>query len=161
MENYALSMQGHFITEKVLNIPVWTASDIGRFIYVISLDRYFIGAASASIDDDGWAIIGLYNDTITDRYIDWDTNLDYVNDKISSINIPTMYSDTTTNIQIALDDIFDSISLLSSGDLISDGGILPRHIGFEAKDIKLPDDLIYFKFSPINPFPSIKDVLYQ
>jgi hypothetical protein len=161
MENYALSMQGHFITEKVLNIPVWTASDIGRFIYVISLDRYFIGAASASIDDDGWAIIGLYNDTITDRYIDWDTNLDYVNDKISSINIPTMYSDTTTNIQIALDDIFDSISLLSSGDLISDGGILPRHIGFEAKDIKLPDDLIYFKFSPINPFPSIKDVLYE
>lgn len=150
MENYALTMKGRFVTEKVLNIPIWTLNDIGRFIYVISLDRYFIGAQTAVIDDDGWASVGLYNESIKNKHIDWDINLEYLDDnKISGRNIPIVYDETNTNIQRAIDLIYVNILHLVTGDLLDSGSIISRHIGFEANNIKIDNSLGYF--TPLVP----------
>jgi len=154
MDNYNLNMLGRFVIQKVQVLPIWKQTDIGRLIYVTSIDRYYIGANSPTVDDDGWAIIGLYSKSITNRHIDWDTNLDYTNDKISSINIPTLYADETTNVQSALDSIVENILSLSIGELIIDKAIIKRHIGFDASEINISHNNLYFSNNL-----SIEDIL--
>jgi len=157
MESYNLVMKGKFTTEKVENIPVWKQSDVGRIIYVTSIDKYFIGCESVNIDDDGWAIIGLYSDSIINKHVNWDENLEYIDGKISSLNIPTIYGDSTTNIQNSLDIIYENILDLSSGTLLGDEKVLARHIGFNADDIPIINNDLYFNGND----PSIEDALNQ
>ena len=154
MDSYNLRMRGNFITEKVLSLPTWSLKDAGRIIYVETVDRYFIGARSLSEDSDGWIPIGFYPNCITKEYINWDTDLQGGN-KISSKNIPTLYLDTTTDIQTAIEDITDNIALLSNGTILLDNSIKARHIGFNSKDILIDNSNLYF--TGLNP--SVQDAL--
>jgi len=134
MKSYGLSVDGPLIIERVNSLPVWTASFIGRIVYDKMTATYWIAGDTSDDGINGWIQFGLTNNGILSNYINWDLNL---NDPtaVSAADIPVLYNDTTSNIQLVFDLVSESIQDISNGILLNNGCIIKRHIAFTTADI--------------------------
>gem|GEM_PF-6589837 len=127
-------MDGPLVIERVAFLPTWTASLVGRMVYDITSSTYWI--AGDTIDDglNGWIQFGLSDDSILSEYIHWNTNLDDPT-AISSINIPTLFRDSTSNVQVAINSITEDLDSLVDGTGLGESSIVGTHIGFTSIDV--------------------------
>jgi len=135
MEFYNVNMTGPFMAEQVETLPEWTEDQTGRFVFALDVNRYYLGASSLDVGENGWTVIGIYDDSIKSMHIDWDEELSEDVEKIDSRNIPTLYKENISNVQLAISDISDDVNDLIHGNNFVNGAIKAQAIGFDANDI--------------------------
>ena len=140
MKNYGLMMSGPLVIERVDILPSWSVDYIGRMLYDLQTNNYWIGGNEIIDGVGGWIQFGLNHNSIRNDYMMWDDNLDN-SIAISSIDVPTLYRDTTSNVQLSLDLIIGDIDSLQDGSGIQDLAIVERHIGFDTQHIQVANTL--------------------
>jgi hypothetical protein len=155
MDTFGLFAKGSIVIEKInLKLP-WTRQDSGRIIYEISTDKIWIGGTDSYDGVNGWFQIGLTEDSINDYHIDWDTELTFLSNKISAVNIPCLYQNKT-NIQNAITLIIENLNNIEYGKTIKFGVINPDHLnltletGLTANYIKILNTKKYFLVSNVD-----------
>ncbi len=128
MDNYGLNMQGVVLVQRVDSKEDWTEDDIGRIILDSSSGQFWIGGISTSFGQNGWVEIGIFDRSVKYRMIDWDDALEGFTTKVSSINIPCLYGDSTSTVQTAVNSILDEITALSKGETLQSTAIKSFHL---------------------------------
>lgn len=146
MINYGLMMSGPLVIERVEILPSWSTDYIGRMLYDLVDNNYWIGGNEITDGVGGWIQFGLNHDSVRSNYIMWDDGLDNPL-AISSEDIPTLYRDTTSNVQLSLTAITDNIDSIVNGSLLDDDIIKERHIGFDTQHIQVANVLGKFDSS--------------
>lgn len=139
MDNYGMAMYGSLLFEKVSIVPDWGSGDVGRIIYDLDTENYYLGAPDIETGYNGWIPIGIISNSIKSYNIDWDENLTGSTGKVSASNVPVSYDSTSTNVQVAVDLIHDAIVDLSKGTDIQDQAITADHLKVTGADAVTAD----------------------
>lgn len=131
MDNYGIDMQGVVLVQRVDSKEEWTTNDIGRVILDVSTGLFWVGATTIESGHSGWIPLGIYDRSIKYRMIDWDDALEGYTTKVSSLNIPCLYGDSTSTVQTAVNSILDEITALSRGETIQSTAIKSFHLDTE------------------------------
>jgi len=156
MDTFGLFAKGTIILERLESKPPWTMKDCGRFIYDLSTHTIWMGGSSSNDGDNGWFQIGLTKAAINTYHIDWDTELSFLSNKISAINIPCYYNSIKTNVQDSILSILENINDINSGFTMVDEAIKSRHIdlrteeGLNASLIKIVNSKSYFTVTNVD-----------
>lgn len=163
MDNYGMNMLGSIVIERVTTRPDWSVNDVGRFIYDLNSENFFLGAPTSDAGYSGWIALGLTTDIIKSYNIDWDTNLTGADGKISAQNIPIEYASQSDNIQNAINDIVDKLNELSLANGLAAGSIKSYHLDVTSSNrvsaTVIPIDNSSGKFT--GTAPKIEDALTQ
>jgi len=123
--------------QKMQDIPVWEDYYRGRIIIDQNSNSYIGGLTS-------WLPLGLDISTIKRYNIAWDNNLTYSDELVNASDVPILYNDTTSNVQLSIDDISVQLEGIRTGQLLQDNIITASHISFDSDDILLGNTKYYF-----------------
>jgi len=155
MDTFGLYAKGTIILEKVKSRSPWTFRDIGRLIYELSTDTIWIGGTTNDDGVNGWFQIGLTKKSINSYHVDWDTDLTFLSNKISAVNIPCLFDGSKTNVQESLNNLLSDLNILKDGSTLIDKSIKSRHIdletdeGLDASLIRILNENNYFKVTNV------------
>ena len=128
MDNYGMNMFGSFVVERVQILPDWGTADMGRMLYDLNTENYYLGGPAITVGVSGWIPIGITQTSIRSYNIDWDTDMTGLYGKVSASNIPCSIDDTTSNVNDALNALQDSIDSLQVGDTIEPSAVKSYHL---------------------------------
>ncbi len=134
MDIFGANMNGSFIVERIESLPSWGSSDVGRFLFDIKTNNYYLGAPSLEIGTDGWIPIGLVSTIVKSFNLDWDTEMEQEHGKISAINIPCKIKETIYNVNEYLNELSNNISELQKAKTIENKSVKYYHIDFETEN---------------------------
>lgn len=134
MQSYGTTMNGSFVVEKVINLPQWSLSDIGRFLYDCTTNNYFLGAPLITVGQDGWIPLGITTNIIKAQNIDWDVELSNRLGGVSAKDVPAAYKLEPSTVQAILDTYYDTFELIRQGKFLSAGSITAPLLKIEGQD---------------------------
>lgn len=134
MDIYGLNVLGGFIVERVNFLPDWTHTDVGRMLFDLNGQNYYLGAPSETYGHHGWVPIGLVTGSVQSYNINWDTDLSEGHGKVSAIHVPVRYEEEPSNVQEAINLLHTGISHLQVGDTIEPESIKDYHIDFQGSN---------------------------
>ena len=134
MLNYGTDMNGSFVVEKVISLPQWSTSDIGRFIYDCTQNNYYLGGPLITVGQSGWIPLGLTGNVIKRDNIDWDTTLSNRLGAISAKDIPAEYEISASDVQTILDQYYDNFDQIKKGTFLADGSIKSNHLAITGSE---------------------------